>query len=177
MKRVVLLIISALICGVMFLSSCNKDEVNSALSMYASVPSTTKSTSVEESEGNKVLWCTGNDIEWNNGTTGELKLKKLENEDLPVGALIVYLGEEKLFVLGAAFGFSSIDLHYPVLINDRDIYYISKGYPMWGPAERELMVNTPWEQIDEEREKNWKAIEPGWNKFIEQLKKEGKYRK
>ena len=28
-----------------------------------------------------------------------------------------------------------------------------------------------------EREENWKAIASGWNKFIEQLKKECKYKK
>jgi len=56
-------------------------------------------------------------------------------------------------------------------------YYISKGYPAWDPKDRdESTAHWDWDSIDAAREENWKTIEPGWGKFIEQLKNEGKYR-
>ena len=92
MKRVTFMIIPALICGVFF-SSCDKEESDSALSIYAFAQLTTRSASSEESAfENQGLWCTGND-------------------------------------------------------------YV--------------------DNIDKEKE----AFEPGWYQFIEQLKREGKYRK
>jgi hypothetical protein len=63
-----------------------------------------------------------------------------------------------------------------IFIEERH-YYISKGYPRWHPSERgESTKHWDWASIDEAREKNWKVIEPEWNIFIEQLKKEGRYR-
>jgi|GEM_PF-4410229 len=55
MNRLVLMIVSALICGVMvFISSCSKEEVgNSALSIYAFGQSTTRSAALGESERGK----------------------------------------------------------------------------------------------------------------------------
>ena len=61
-------------------------------------------------------------------------------------------------------------------------YRISKGYPRWDPREEEREEyydpwwGTSWASRDSIREENWKAIEPEWNIFIEQLKKEGRYR-
>jgi hypothetical protein len=55
-------------------------------------------------------------------------------------------------------------------------YYIRKGYPeAKNPNWTEAQANY-WASQDAEKEKRWKAIEREWNIFIEQLKKEGKYR-
>jgi hypothetical protein len=57
----------------------------------------------------------------------------------------------------------------------RPRYYICESYPVFSKGFRE---NNKWDwaAIDALIEKNRKAIEPEWNLFIEQLKKEGKYR-
>ena len=209
MKRVVLMIIPTLICGVMIVSSCKKDGVsgNSDLNIYAFGQTTTKSTTLGESEiEDKFLWCSGLNIEWYNGTTGELKLKNPKDISTPNGegdrylhvggeqyvkAYAFYLGDEELFVLGAPNSCMSYSLDFPVLVDavangdyngsfERPIlkYYIGRGYPNWDywtkPDECATPIEFCWQV---EREKNWKAIEQGLNKFIEQLKKEGRYRK
>ena len=55
-------------------------------------------------------------------------------------------------------------------------YYISKNYPIWTQELREQTVSImgqDWmDNIDKEKEE----FENGWNIFIQQLKKEGKYR-
>ena len=54
-------------------------------------------------------------------------------------------------------------------------FYISKGFPRWeGPNRPDWYDEGSF--FHSAREKNWKAIESEWNIFIEQLKKEGKYR-
>ena len=117
----------------------------------------------------------------------------------------IFLDDEKLFDLGMASCFMSHSLNVPVLIygcslinDDPDTYtperfgkyHIGRGYPNWEYWKKNFWTGkvwtaTGWEKPTEdcednwvkEREKNWKAIEPGWNKFIAQLKKEKKYRK
>ena len=215
MKRLVLMIVSALICGVMvFISSCSKEEVgNSALSIYAFGQSTTRSSSFDESEKEeKKLWCTGNDIKWYDATTGELKLKNIPKVPyMTFFKLTIFLDEVELFSLETANPYSSISTDFPCINWDMDgeliytcsgkcgnkqdhiigqaceiiweytgdggHYYISKGYPRWHPLERdESTAHWDWDSIDADREENWKTLEPGWSTFIEQLKKEGKYK-
>ena len=126
-KRLFLVILPALICGLaMFVTSCNKDKnSNSALSIYAYSQATTKSAAFTESEPeNSILWCTGEEIEWYNGTTGELKLKNSEtlherilNAFLNVETLKVYLGEEELFTLGYSLSVMSHTIDFPVIVD------------------------------------------------------------
>ena len=195
MKRLVLMIIPALICGTMFwiASSCNKEnntnsntnsELNIKVVGILGEP-TTKSSTVEEAKVDTLLWCKGIDIEWYNATTRELKIKNAE-ELFAFGitggvfCYIMYLGEEELFTLDAIASISSFSLNYPVLIDWFEGYYIGRGYPDWEYWTEKFWKDTNWDRTADwvkEREKNWKAIEQGWNKFIEQLKKEGKYRK
>ena len=198
MKRVVLVSVSILICGMafFFVSSCNKeDNMSSALNIKAVVvaQSVRSAPSEDDERVSTRLWCQGKDIEWYNETTGELKLKN--NSDMNcVAGLVVYLDDKKLFTLEVVNGASSIATDFPCInwepvegygrclthledhtplpsceymeyIVTEAQYYISKGYPRWADV------------INEEREKNWKAIENEWNIFIKQLKKEGKYRK
>jgi hypothetical protein len=85
-----------------------------------------------------------------------------------------YIFHEKLYISSKMFRRSGVLILF--IIEERR-YYISKGYPGWHPSEwGESTKHWDWASIDEAREKSWKVIEPDWNKFIEQLKKEGRYR-
>ena len=181
--------------------------------MY-SVPSTTKSTSVEESEGNKVLWCTGNDIEWYNGTTGELKLKNLPKvADWFPFKLSIFLDDTELFSLVTVLPWSSLGSSYPFISWERgEIEYshcicgyrgnqdhligpncghtILKQHPgryfifntylnwpqHWTQEALEQMASFMGQDCVDEIVRAKAAFEQGWDKFIEQLKKEGRYR-
>ena len=217
MKRLVLMIIPVLICGVFLLvSSCDKEnDINSALSIYAFGQSETRSAAFDESKNEiKNLWCTGNDIKWYNAATGELKFNITPP---PISGfppfiyeyLVVFLDDKELIRLETVTGISSISTARPCITWEDDGeriykgckcgkeldhisgptcepiweytgnsgYYISKGYPRWDPKDRdESTAHWDWDSIDAAREENWKAIESEWNIFIEQLKKEGKYR-
>ena len=174
MKRLVLMSIPALICGMVFwfASSCTRKEP---------VP-----------DVNIFLWHQKTNIEWYNETTSEIKFG---NENV-TGILyfengIVYSGGKKLFELYWSSCFMSRSVNAPSLIdcsmtssllenNISEKYYIGRGYPNWEYWTEEFWAETNLDKTPDwmkEREKNWKAIEPGWNEFIEQLKKEGKYRK
>jgi hypothetical protein len=219
MKRVVLMIIPALICGVMFffVSSCNKESnTDSALYFKAFYPNVdTRTYSAEQEDASKsdiILLFTGNDIKWYNATTGELKFNNIPNLPYPTfSRLDIYLDDFMLLSFRVASPFSSISTAFPCINAEFDgeqkykgckcgnkqdhipgpncesiwdytgegvRYYISRGYPRWDPKDRGVETSHwNWESIDAEREKNWKAIEPEWNLFIQQLKKEGKYRK
>ena len=213
MKRLVFMIIPAL-CGLMFFLSCNKDEVNSALSIYAfgQSASTTKNATSEESEAvNQGLWCTGNDIKWYNGTTGELKLKNLPklSDWTSFNGLSVFLDDVELFSLKMANPLSSAGLYAPyiywergeivysdcicgnkqdhivdpncgntIVKQDPGRYFITYDYyHFWTQEAREQMASLLGQEYVDEIDKEKAAFEQGWDKFIVQLKKEGKYRK
>lgn len=67
-------------------------------------------------------------------------------------------------------------INYPVFTEIPDEaggYCIAKGYSAW--SEEWLGKNS---ETMMERNKNWDAVmEPGWDLFIKQLKKERRYRK
>ena len=202
------MIISALFCGLVFVSSCKKDgDNNSALSMYASVQSTTKSATSGGSEiENQVLWCTGKDIKWYNATTGELKLKNIPK--VPYWTffkLTIFLDDTELFSLETSNPVSSTFTCFPCInwergeseylgckcgnkqdhipgatcepIYKEEIgrYYISLNYLTWPQEVREGSAIYGIDRFDNLDEK-LEAFEYGWNIFIQQLKKEGKYR-
>jgi hypothetical protein len=121
---------------------------------------------------------TGKDIAWYNNTTGELKFKEqfpliTAYEGYSTVDMHVYLNNDSLFSVNLVLT-SILDswiINSPVLLCVGSNYYIKDGYPYWWkPEEMDLFMR-------EKREKNWKAMEPGWSKFIKQLKKEGRYRK
>jgi hypothetical protein len=200
MKRLVFTIIPVLICGIWFATSCNKENnADSALNFkavgYLGGP-TTRSYLAEGGRTIDTLLFKGDNIEWFNATTREIKFKNPGNTGVHFGlygglmSLIVCLDETELFSLGSIAGISSTSYDHPVLINfSPDIgygatdivleYRIGRGYPDWEYWTEEFWTETNWDRTADwvkEREKNWEAIEKGWNKFIEQLKKEGKYR-
>ena len=91
-----------------------------------------------------------------------------------------YKGEPYIPMPGEYHVCNDSDCEYVELVYDNPGYYISKGYPRWedNPKTRNIYPNFVEDRtfLDAEREKNWKTIEPEYNLFIEQLKKEGKYR-
>ena len=211
MKRFFLMIISVLICGGMvFISSCSEDEIdNSALSIYISGQSTTKSATFHSSEHvENSLWCTGEDIKWYNATTGELKLKNTPNVPIMTfSRLTMFLDNTELFSIEALNHFLSHIPAVPFINWEPDGEWVYKGskcgietdhiagpncepiweyngnggryiislypiWPQWYLEEMSRIKGQDWVDIVEERE----VFELHWNMFIEQLKKEGKYR-
>ena len=197
MKKVVFWIIPALICGIWLVTSCAKEyNAESALNIKTVVYLPAAGSYASEEHGTIDTLFKSNRIEWFNATTREIKFKTLDVESVPFSlsgnlvSLIVCLDEEELFTLGAITGISSMSYDHPVLISGGIIgyspdvrgieYQIGRGYPDWEYWTERFWTETGWDRNADwvkEREKNWKAIEPGWNKFIAQLKKEGKYRK
>ena len=171
MKRGILTIIPALICGVVFwvASSCNKENnAKSTLNFKVEMPTEIKSTITEELilKYDTVMIFTGNDIEWYNDKTGEFKFSD-DFSGFPMRYraavnMLVFSDDKLLFSIKLNFDFenSSQFLIPPCLYMSSKGYFIIKSNPTW-----------------EGSEQNWKEIEPGWNKFIAQLKKEGKFRK
>ena len=132
-----------------------------------------------------VLLFTGIEVEWFNGTTRELSLKANRSYQPPpvvVANIIFCLNEEILFELPTVIDLMSYWFDYPVLEYDFENkkLHICKGYPDWDyqtdPELCQKNIEISGHCWMEDRDKNWKAIEPGWNKFIKQLKKEGRYR-
>ena len=126
--------------------------------------------------------CTGDNIKWYNGTTGELKFKNMPRVEFGfpprhIHYLIVLLGDIELIRFATVPSISSNSCLYACITEEPHKLYIRECYPFcdWAPGKRP--EGTEWEGwgtviVDE----NWKAIEPEWNIFIKQLKKEGRYR-
>ena len=122
-------------------------------------------------------FCSGEDLEWYNETTGELKFKVKVTENMIILILFVYLDNKFLFGLRLIPNVMSFVKNTPVLVqdlNNNGHYYIAKGYPNW-----DLNEYDKDSQMRIEREKNWNTLiqSEGWKLFIQQLKKEGRYRK
>jgi hypothetical protein len=60
---------------------------------------------------------------------------------------------------------------YQNLIENK--YYLTDGYP---PIEAYQNEPVKQAEIQAERDENMQKIAPEWNKFIEQMKKEGRYK-
>lgn len=132
---------------------------------------------IEPAQETVIEFCTGEDLEWYNETTSELKFKDQVTKNTLILNFFVYLDGEFLFGLGLIPNVMSYVVDVPVLerdLHDGSRYYIAKGYPNWdlNKYDKENLMRI-------EREKNWKTLSQskGWELFIQQLKKEGKYRK
>ncbi len=131
---------------------------------------------VEPLEEAVIEFCTGNDLEWYNETTSELKFKDHAIKDTLILNFYAYLDGEFLFGLNLIPNVMSYVVNVPVLeqdLEDGSRYYIAKGYPNWdlNTYDKENIMRL-------EREKNWNEFvqSEGWKLFIMQLKKEGKYK-
>ena len=135
-----------------------------------------------------VSFFSGNDIAWYNVTTKELKFKEsFRGLTFPLWGfcdLLILSDDILLFSINLILtnNFSSIAFAAPCLYiefdDDRIRYILGKGYPDVD-AVRSLGydLDSSWAEHIEACERNWKPIEQSWNLFIQQLKKEGKYRK
>ncbi|MDR2773566.1 MAG: hypothetical protein LBC19_02280 [Tannerella sp.] len=162
-------------------------------------------TGNDGAENDTVMWCRGLDIEWYNTTTDELKISNNTLGNY-FGTLVIFLYDKELLSFSMDHPTSSVITIRPCIHCECEEiipnpsgepdkmyvpgeyfpdferksechYYISskKNHPVFTKSFRERN-KWNWAAIDALLEEQWKAIEPEWNIFIEQLKKEGKYR-
>jgi len=126
-------------------------------------------TSLQKNKGDTLLF-TGNDIKWINGTTGEIRfvdstfIPKIK----PFFRLKCFLGPDSLFIATVTTPvMSSIvnDLVLNLDIKDGRFYF-KDGYPEW--------INNPG--ITGIRIQNKAKRAFAWNRFLVELKKEGRYK-
>ena len=178
------------VLSLLFSSCGDKYDTTTSLYFKTIVPKeelTLRSSDPESSVSDSseiVLLFTGMEVEWFNETTRELKIRKTTSWQLlgNKASIFICLDEEVLFELLFTSDIMSYWLDYPVLEFDvaHSRFHIGKGYPDWDyqtdPELCQKNIEISGHCWMEDRDKNWKAIEPGWNKFIKQLKKEGRYR-
>jgi hypothetical protein len=127
------------------------------------------------------IFFTGSDILWFNGTSAEIRFKDNITQRNKINAVSYktiksYLGDDYLFSsLICASEVSSQIYNSLVLFYSQteNRFYLKDGYP-------DISIGSGWDdltaiKIQEERDKNKKAIADEWNKFIQQLKKENRY--
>jgi hypothetical protein len=131
------------------------------------------------SEALETVVFTGDDILWFNETTKELCFKNNSSNN-PINnpflyatpAIRFYINDEYLFSsmiyvsdLSSQI-FNSLVFHYNITENR---YFLRDGYP-----DTSVLMNP--QKAQELRDENMRKIADEWNKFIEQLKKEGRYK-
>ena len=152
------------------------------LSSCGDEPSALSIRSVYQTEGIDSLLCTGDNIEWFNGTTGEIKFKKLPYMHLGMPPLryhylVIFLNDNELIRFATTTSISSYSYDHPCITEGNRTLYISKCYPHCDYCEScKRPEGVGWDDFYARVDENWKAIEPEWNIFIKQLKKEGRYR-
>jgi hypothetical protein len=123
---------------------------------------------------------TGDDILWFNEATKELRFKNNFAESPSNNPFIrhnqtikFYMGDEYLFSslicensLSSQI-YNSLVFFYDIIENK---FYLTVGYPI-----DVSMLSNP-QKAQEIRDENRRKIKPDWDKFIEQLKTDGKYR-
>ena len=134
MRKLFLMIILAIICGIMFTSCNNEKEVKNSGELYAiGVKSVTSENSDEE---NTELVFNGSDIKFYNITTGEIVFVGLTaNEVMPkfglYSKITLFLDENPLFETVVTSTISSIpfsDIVFVVDIEESKIF-LQNGYP------------------------------------------------
>jgi hypothetical protein len=130
-----------------------------------------------KSDAEEQVVFTGDDILWFNGTTKELRFKdNISNKPILAGinaqAIKFYIDDEYLFTsMLYVSDYSSQIFNSPVFYYNaiENKYFLKDGYPA-------ISVLSNPQQAQELRDENMKKIANEWNKFIEQLKKEERYR-
>jgi hypothetical protein len=132
--------------------------------------------------GEEVTVFTGDDILWFNGSTRELRFRdNVSNSDnisnkrniLNFHAIRFYINGEYLFSsMTYASGYSSQTFNslvfYYNTIENR--FYLVDGYPI------DVSVLPDPQKARETRDGNAKKIEPEWNRFVDWMKQEGRYK-
>jgi hypothetical protein len=135
--------------------------------------------STVENEIEEPVVFTGGDIVWFNETTKEIRFK--ENFlNAPSNNVVIYARQAIKFYINDEYLFSSITyvsvfdsrifnslvFYYSMTENK---FYLTDGYPA-------VSVLSNPEEIQEIRDENMRKIAGEWNRFIEQMKKEGRYK-
>jgi len=187
MKKISLLLVTVFLFSLSW--SCSDDDSDGEQSrpseLLFKVTKTVHNPDIQgEIQENDSIIFTGDDILWFNETTGEIRFKRnytIEEivTSIPRSKVKICIGDQSLFtVLSFITDVSSEEIDEPVLyyntldIDDLDDnrFYLADGYPQWDWLTKDHPVQIM-------RDENMKKIEPEWTRFIEQLKKEGKYRK
>jgi len=124
--------------------------------------------SLNSNRSDTVLF-TGNDIKSLNGTTGEISFvnSTLIPKIKAFHFIKCYLGKDSLFTARVTLPAVSAlinDLVLNINLNDGQFYF-EDGYPDWIDNQGAKAVRT----------QNKEKRTPAWNRFMEELKKEGKY--
>jgi hypothetical protein len=151
------------------------DTASRLIAKSANLETTTRSATGESSE---TVVFTGDDILWFNETTKELRFKNNMslNESISLvhgNGIKFYIDDEYLFSsMRGISDVSSQTVNRPVFyysaIENR--FYLADGYP---PVTDYL--SDP-EAAQAERDENMRMIANEWNRFIEQMKKEERYK-
>jgi hypothetical protein len=112
---------------------------------------------------------TGNDIKWINGTTGEISFvdSTIVSKIRSFHLISCYIGSDSLFRATITIPIMSSvvnDLVLNLSMKDNHFYF-EEGYPDWNDNNG----------INDIRIQNKKKRAAAWNRFIVELKKEGRY--
>jgi hypothetical protein len=154
-------------------------QTESSIIVKASNVGEITTRSIVENEIVEPVVFTGEDIVWFNETTKELRFKNnFSQKHIIEGVLAIgncfkfYIGSEYLFHSMiyvsdlSSRSYNNLVFYYSIIENR---YYLTDGYPT-------NVSGLPEPQkAQEERDENMRKIAGEWNKFIEQMKKEGRY--
>jgi len=134
----------------------------------------TKSASVTDADEPVVF--TGNDILWFDESSGEIRFRdnmSLSDDMYLWKTVKFYINDEYLFAsmifvsdLSSAV-YNSLVFYYSIIENK---FYLAVGYPM------DVSVLQNPQEARDIRDENRRLIANEWNRFIAQMKLEGKYR-
>lgn len=183
-----------LVIVLLVFSSCNNDGIMeknnlspSSLDFKAAIrtapPSSSASKAAQSTSADTILLFTGKDIAWFNETTGELRFNDnfsgIEVAGFNTSVdLLVYSDNESLYSINYILTSDVMSwvVNSPVIYKGVGVSacYVKNGYPDRNLAD--LDKDDPWRI---EREANWNKLvqSDGWQRFVLQLKKEGRYRK
>ena len=115
---------------------------------------------------NPIVFADGN-IEWFNPTTREIRFRDLEPAKafVPYREIVFRLDDETLFAAATIVSDVNSQIYYDLVLYLSDPVeprcYLNDAYPLW-PAD------------SDEARANAEARAEGWNKFIEQLRQDGR---
>ncbi|GHT30770.1 hypothetical protein AGMMS49574_11230 [Bacteroidia bacterium] len=176
MKKVILLF-TATVC--MTLSGCNKSDEpdNSTTGSSKIIAKTSQSETTRSDENKESVVFTGDNILWVNESSKEIRF----TDNMAISTKIpLFHGRSINFYIGDEFLFSSL-----IYINDFSSYLTNSPVFYYSVMENKFYIKDGYpnirnwsnsEDLQRVRDENMKKIEPEWNKFIQQVKAEGKYK-
>ncbi|HCO67979.1 MAG TPA: hypothetical protein DIT04_09540 [Dysgonomonas sp.] len=164
----------------LLLSGCNNDNNEKPLNFSESkvqmrfvIPSFERSGAAQQA-----AVFTGRSIHWFDETTGEIKFQDPPESSAMILAALkeadhidFYLGEEKLFSAKVRSQIHSDYYNDVTLYVDfgQQKYYIKDGYPPLDESQKDSPAQ-------KERDENWENIKNGYQKLIDQLRREDRIR-